>query len=248
MKLIRLGTDRDLLANIEDEEDDFDYEATWAPMHAWRALVQMQAMEAVAPLAQVFDWSEDTEGDLINEGLTDAFEKFGAPVIEPLAAFMNEAGHSVPGYISASEVLARIGVEHPEHRERIAQIVTSALEEHFERNEKEVNGFWISDLIDLDAVSSHPVIEKAFEAKKVDLTIAGDLEDVEMELGLREERETPAPNLPLPFNFMRSLREVDESLPALVKGEMKRFEKKAKKEKNKRKQEKKSRKKNRKKK
>ena len=67
-----------------------------------------------------------------------------------------------------------------------------------------------------------------------------------MEFGLREHRETPAPNMPLPFNFIRSLREVDESLPALIKAEIERDGIKAKKQKNKRKQDKKSRKKNRK--
>ncbi len=241
-ELIRLGMDRHLLVDVADVDDD----EMWAPMHAWRILVQMRAMESIAPLTQVLDWSEETETDLISEGLTDALVKFGAPVIESLAAFMNEPGHAIGGYISASEVMSRIGEQQPEHRDRIIQILTSALDENFERNDEDVNGFWIADLLDLDAIESYPAIKKAFVANKVNLRVVGDLEDVEMEFGMRAARETPAPNLTLPLDFMRALRDADEMLPVLLKDEKKRLIEKEKKQKNKRKQEKKSRRKNRK--
>lgn len=237
-ELIRLGTDRFLLSANEEVGDD----EMWAPMHAWRALVQLQAADAIAALTQILDWSFDTDSDLITEGFTDVLEKFGTSAIEPLAAFINERGHSVSGYTSASEVMGRIGIQHPEQRDRVVQIITSALDARFEHNDEDVNSFWIVDLLDLKAVESYPVIKKAFDAKKVNLRVAGDLEDVEIEFGMRKERETPPPNKPLPFDFMRS-REDDIGIP---RDEAKKFEKKAKKEKNKRKQEKKSRKKNRK--
>ena len=37
-----------------------------------------------------------------------------------------------------------------------------------------------------------PVIRRAFDADAIDITIAGDLEDAEIELGFREERATPS--------------------------------------------------------
>ena len=228
-ELIRLGTDRDLLTDIEGVDED----EMWAPMHAWRILVQMQAVEAIAPLAQVLDWSEESDGDLINEGLTTAFETFGPPVIEPLAAFINEVGHTVFGYISASEVMAHVAVEYPEYRDRVIKIISSALDAYHERNDEDVNGFWLADLLDLNAVDSYPIIKRAFEAGKINVRIAGDLEDVELEFGMREKRDTPAPNFPLPFDFMRPIPELDTKSHK-------------KKEKSKRKQEKRSRKKNRK--
>lgn len=230
-ELIRLGTDRRLLT----DDEDVGYDEVWAPMHAWRVLAQLQASEAVTPLAQVLDWSEDSDGDLINEGLTDALEEFGEPVIEPLTAFINEAGHKAPGYIGASEVMARVVERHPEYRERVVAGISSALEAHFERNDEDVNGFWLADLLDLKAVESYPIIKKVFEANRINVRIAGDLEDVEIEFGMRTKRDTPGPNLPLPYDFMRLLRD-----------DHNRHQQKMKKEKNKRKHEKKSRKRNRK--
>jgi len=246
-ELIRLGTDRHLLVDV----DDVDGDEMWAPMHAWRILAQLQAAEAIAPLAQVLDWSEESDSDLVNEGLTDALEEFGEPAIEPLTVFINEPGHKESGYISASEVMCHIAEKQPECRERVVANISTALDAHFERNDEDVNGFWLADLLDLKAVESYPIIKKAFEAKKINVRVAGDLEDVEIEFGMREKRDTPAQNLPLPLDFLsrdiaRPIREIDETLPYLGKDELKRHQEKTKKEKNKRKQEKKSRKKNRK--
>jgi len=188
LELIRLGTDWELLVINNEMYDD----EQWAPMHAWRILVQMQAVEAIEPLVQILDMGEEIDNDLINEGLPEALVKFDAPVIAALAAFMNEPGHSVPGYVSASAILARIGMEHTEQYEHITQIITSALESNFEGNEEEVNGFWISDLLDMNAKNSYPIIKKAYEADKVDITIVGDLEDVEIEWGcVMNEKHLP---------------------------------------------------------
>ena len=114
------------------------------------------------------------------------------------------------GYISASEVMAHIAERHPEYRERVVESISSALDSHFARNDEDVNGFWLADLLDLKAVESYSIIKKAFDAKKINVRIAGDLEDVEIEFGMRAKRDTSPPNLPLPLNFMRSLRQEDE--------------------------------------
>ena len=211
----------------------------------------MRAVEAIAPLAQLLDWSEETDSDLINEGLTDALEEFGEPTIEPLTIFINEAGHSEYGYISACDVMCHIAEKQPEYREIVVANISSALDEHFERNDEDVNGYWLSDLLDLQAVESYPIIKKAFEAKKINVRVAGDLEDVEIEFEMRKQRDTPSPNLPLPKKFLNHegavpMRETDETFTFLGKDDLKRDQEKKKKEKNKRKQEKKSRKKNRK--
>ena len=57
-----------------------------------------------------------------------------------------------------------------------------------------LNGLVIAYLIELEAVDSIGAIRKAFYNGNVDLTVAGDIEDVEILLGLRTERETPHPN------------------------------------------------------
>jgi hypothetical protein len=49
-------------------------------------------------------------------------------------------------------------------------------------------------LCDLKAVESAAVIEGAFAADTVDLSMLGDWEEAQILLGLLEERVTPAPN------------------------------------------------------
>jgi hypothetical protein len=187
-ELVRMGTDRHLL--LDDDVDDL---AMWAPMHAWRVLAQRKAGEAIAPLVQVLALSDQTDGDLISEGLQDVLEEFGPAAISPLAGFLVEAGDTFGGLVGAGETLAHIGKNHPEYRQQIIPIITAALEARHMTNEPDVNGFWIADLLDLNAVESYPVIKKAFEDDKVDPRIAGDLEEVEIEFGLRKERSTPSP-------------------------------------------------------
>jgi hypothetical protein len=185
-ELIRMGTDRHLLL-----DEDVDELEMWAPMHAWRALSQMQAKESLASLVPLLALSDQAEGDLITEGLQDVLQNFGPAAIPPLAGFLVEAGDDSSGLVGASETLSRIGEKYPEYRQQIIHIITAALEARCATNKPDINGFWIADLLDLKAVESYPIIKKAFEEDMVDPRIAGDLEEVEIELGLRQERSTP---------------------------------------------------------
>jgi hypothetical protein len=237
-ELIRLGTDRHLLV------DDVDEPAMWAPMHAWRVLAQMYAPEAIAPLVQVLALVDETDTDLIGEGLQDVLESFGPTAIDALTTFLFEAGDGNGGLVGAGEALARIGKAYPEYRDLVVQFITATLEARYAHNDPQINGFWISDLLDLNAVESFPVIKKAYEANAVDPMVSGDLEEVEIELGLREKRTTPRPLTP--FQRAKGLglergMGYPEPFPYLASQKIE------KKEKTKRKQEKKSRKKNRKK-
>jgi hypothetical protein len=238
-ELIRLGTDRHLLV-----DDDVDDAAMWAPMHAWRVLAQMNSPEAIAPLVHVLALVDEADSDLINEGLQDVLESFGPAAIDPLAAFLVEAEDGNGGLVGAGEALSRIGTAHPEHRDQITQILSAAFEARYATNDPMINGFWIADLLDLNAVESYPAIKKAFEENKVDPSIAGDLEDVEIEFGLLKERKTPRPLTPLQRAFKLALEREFNGVEPFPLGVSQKVTKK---EKAKRKQEKKSRKKNRKK-
>ena len=70
-----------------------------------------------------------------------------------------------------------------------------------------LNAFLMSYLVDLKAVEAAPVMEKAFAADRVDISVQGDWEDVQIRLGLLDERLTPAPDyhlLPEPVRFART--------------------------------------------
>ncbi len=57
-----------------------------------------------------------------------------------------------------------------------------------------LNAYLISSLIDLKAVESLDLIRIAFQENTVDLAVAGDVEDIEISLGVRETRVTPQRN------------------------------------------------------
>jgi hypothetical protein len=238
-ELIRLGTDRHLLF------DDVEEDAMWAPMHAWRVLAQMDAHEAITPLMQVLALEDEADSDLISEGLQDVLERFGPAAIDSLTSFMFEAEDGNDGLIGAGEALASIGRNFPETRDRMVQIISTTLEARYAANDPQINGFWVSDLIDLKAIDSFPTIKKAYEAKAVDPMVCGDLEDVELELGLIKERTTPRPITPLQraigLGLERGLS-IPKLFPTIATSKI------GKKEKTRRKKEKESRKKNRKKK
>lgn len=132
--------------------------------------------------------------------------------------------------------LAGIGNRYPEERERCIQGIAAVLEK-YETNNEGLNGFLIGDLIDVKAVEHIDLIKQAFEANAVDKFVNGDVEDVQIEMGLLEKRITPEH----PWRFSRLAPESDDLFAPSPKSS-----KAAKKAKNKRKQEKKSRKKNRK--
>jgi len=62
-------------------------------------------------------------------------------------------------------------------RDEIVAILTRQLD-LFERADEELNAFVISALLDLKAVESAPVMERAFAADRVDLSVCGDWSNV----------------------------------------------------------------------
>jgi hypothetical protein len=227
-ELIRMATDQYLI--LEAEEPEF-----WGPIHAWRALAQLDAKAAIDPLVGIFSLVKAADSDWLTEDLPRTLVKLGPASIPALAMYLIEPRHDALGRISAGGTLKDIAEEYPETREQVKGILLSALE-LFAENDAELNGFLMGDLLDLEAVEAMPVIRRAFSANAIDITIAGDLEDAEIELGFREERATPS----------RIKEVIDQKYPFLgalaekVEQEAKRETQAAQREKAKKKQQKKS--------
>jgi len=113
--------------------------------------------------------------------------------------------------VSYASCLRQIGQMHPAARDEIVGLFTGFLAEAA-NNHPTLNAFIISDLIDLKAVESAPVMEQAFAADHVDWSIAGDWEDVQIALGLLAERITPKPNYQL-ANLLPALVALDAASP-----------------------------------
>ncbi len=183
--LIRMATDPAL--NLGDPNSP----EVWAPLHAWRALGQLRAEEAIGPL---LGWLrplyDDKYDDYALSELPQVFEMIGPAALPALEAALQEESRGCYALISIAKAIAAIGTAYREDRARCVAILTRKLEDA-ERNDPGLNGFIISDLIDLQAMESAPVIERAFAADGVDVTVAGDWHDVFLALGLEG---TPPPS------------------------------------------------------
>ena len=162
----------------------------WAPVHAWRTLAQLQAEDAIEPLLALFDFEEDFDDDWAISELPTIYGMIGPKAVPALSRYLSDTSAELLSRLSVVDCIKEIGKTHPGAKLECAQALSTQLE-HFRRNPTTLNGFLISGLMGLQAVDHLPLIQQAFDNGQVDLSIAGDIEEVEIELGLREERSTP---------------------------------------------------------
>jgi hypothetical protein len=193
-ELIRMATDDAL--NYGDPKSL----EVWAPVHAWRALAQLRAVEAIEPLISQFKLVDELSDDYVSMDFPQVFSMIGPQALKPLSAYISSGEHGKSGKICATECIGKIGETRKEQRKDCIDILTAHLRD-FEKNARDLNGFLIWQLGDLKAVESLEIIRKAYESNCVDIGIVGDLEDVEILLGARKKRDTPKPRYNvLPFD------------------------------------------------
>jgi len=168
-----------------------DSSKAWAPMHAWRALGQLGAHEAVPPLLAFLRATEND--DAVSEELPVVFGMIGPAAVPFIAAFLSDRSSPISPAATAMAGLREIVARHPECRDDCVGILARVLEPDA-ATDPVVNGFAVGTLIDLAAVEAIDVMRDAFRRRAVDLSLVGDEEDVEIALGLRERRATPAPS------------------------------------------------------
>ena len=191
-ELIRLACDATL--HTAEAENP----AVWAPAHAWRALGQLRAVEAVAPLLELLRVRADD--DWVDIELPYVFGLIGPGAVPHVTDFLADQSVTTEPLITAIKCLVEIAERNPPSRNECIDILARRLKCGAE-NDPTVNGFLISALIDLEAIKTIGLIRQAFDQQVVDLSIAGDVEDVEMEFGLRRQRSTPRPVYPLFFGI-----------------------------------------------
>jgi hypothetical protein len=179
--LIRMACDPALL------QADNDSPEVWAPVHAWRALGQLRAEAATAPLVALL--AELETDDAAEADLPAVFGMIGPSVIAPLAVFLAapDVASSVKGV--AMMALKEITARHPAARDDCVAVLARVLET-VSTEDSLAGGFAVGTLLDLHAVEAIDAIRGAFARGAVDDWVAGDLEDVEIELGLRAHRAT----------------------------------------------------------
>jgi hypothetical protein len=184
-ELIRMVTDHKLLRADQNSLE------VWASVHAWRALGQLRAEEAIKPLIGLFN--DLSDHDWASEELPKAVAMLGEKAIKPLREFLLDSSNKELARATAANCLEEIGSKNPSLKNDCISILVEYLDQST-IDAPTLNGLVIAYLMELKAVDSIDVIRKAFNNGNVDITVAGDLEDVEIQLGLRTKRETPQPN------------------------------------------------------
>jgi hypothetical protein len=190
-ELIRMATDEEL-NNAPGESPE-----VWAPLHAWRTLGQLRAEAAIEPLLGLFKRIDEHDDDWVLDDLPRAFGKIGPDALPALSAYLAGPERALVERQAAGQSIVEIGRSHPESRDDCVVVLVGQLD-RFTENGRSLNGSLVSLLLDLEAVEAAPVMEQAFAAGQVDESVAGDWEDVQIELGLRDKRSTPATYAAIP--------------------------------------------------
>jgi hypothetical protein len=196
-ELIRMVSDSDL--NGADQDSPH----IWAPTHAWRALGQLRAETAAGPLVRLFE--QFKHDDWLNDELPEVFSLIGPAAIPALAEFLGDDRVEEICRISVPACLEGIALTHAESRDACTEALARQLE-RYETNGDTLNAFLILSLTKLEATEAIGLIRRAFADDCVDLIVQGDVEDVELELGLRRQRSTPRRRLdPFGLSALRDL-------------------------------------------
>lgn len=185
--LIRLATDKEL------NSGEIDTIEAWGPVHAVRVLNQLGAEAAIEPLVNLFHQVDD---DWMPNELFEFYATVGAAAIPTLEAYLQDLSHNAYNLADAATSLTKVAERHPDLRDKCVAVLTQRLED-FANNDLELNAFFIGELIDLQAVESAPVIERAFAANRVSTVIVGDWDMVQVELGLKTREEVPNKQFPV---------------------------------------------------
>lgn len=181
--LINIAIDRSLFS-IENEADA----RGWGPVHAWRALAQLRAQEAVDPLLCLFH--EVTDNDWVIEEMPDVFAMIGPAAFGALADYLADKTHPVHSRLVAATGLMEMGLAYPEVREQSVAALAGQLEGYL-LNTPGMNGVLIANLVELTAVEYADLILAVFTLGQVDRFIAGDWRDVQVRLHGLESSPNP---------------------------------------------------------
>jgi len=191
--LIRMALDPELNQAVTESLE------VWAPVHAWRTLAQLRAEAAIEPLLHLLRRIDDAEDDWVGEELPEVYEQIGPAAIPALTAYLRDTTHGLWARVAAASSLQKIAARDFQARAKCIPILIEQLSKSATQDPS-FNGFLADALVDLKATEALPVIRRVYADEHIDETIIGDWEDVEIEFGLREERDTPRRPL-FPFLF-----------------------------------------------
>ncbi len=181
-------------SQADDEEGwDADYDVM---IHAARALASLRNVEHLDSLLDLLRRADRDDDEFFLEEFPFWIELMGGVAAPVLREQLARRGETEGFRIAVLEALEGKLV-HQEGKGELAAVLVELLETG--HPDYGFNAFAVRTLINLGAEAYIDVFGKAFAADVVDLGVCGDLEDIEVELGIRESRETARPD----YSFLR---------------------------------------------
>jgi hypothetical protein len=196
----------ELIQILDDEElypPDEEVDEYWPAIHAWRALAQLEATEAIEPLSRVIarlDNPDEDYAEWIMDEMPMVFQQIGTESIPFLANYLRDGSHGQTSHITVVEILQIFAEFYPETRDFCISLFTEQLS-RFDANLKDVNGFIVVSLAELKALDTAATIEEAFEKGCVSERVGGNWEDIQVLMGLKPPKQDLSPIRPI---FLRS--------------------------------------------
>jgi hypothetical protein len=172
------------IARLWLEEDELpEWPAGAVPIHAWRALGQLRAIEAVEALLSIQNRLNEEGDDWYLEEFPAVFASIGPAAIPALTNYLADKSNNEFPRACAADGLSHIAQQYPESRDEVVKIHIDQLARD-EANAYELNGLVVCHLLDLEATEAAEAIERAFAANLIDETICGSWGEVRKELGV----------------------------------------------------------------
>ncbi len=211
-KLSELVFDNDIeLMEYGDEIEGLKF----APIHAIIALGQLQASDIAQKLLNALDTYIDD--DYYDWALTRYFRDIDPKKFTMLESYFHDESHDPLTRMSALEIIEKMGKKQLQLHEKIEALLLKYLQEDCSDHDG-LNAFVLSMLKSYGGVKHIDIIQKSFATKSIDIFFDGDLEDFEIDLGIRDKRETPRQKnkFQMMADMMQRHRDDTESIPYIA--------------------------------
>lgn len=188
-ELIRLATDDICMDTDEDSCEKYEESLYYASIHAVYILGLLKAVKSIPYILGRKEKDAGTS-DYFNESFVTYIGCMGSVGLNDIEEyiFQNPTSYDL---ISIFDGIDEILKYEQESAEQIESIMVRYLNNN--QTHRVALSFAISTLIDIGEDKHIELIRQTFKNKDVDTLFRGDLEDIEIELGLRGARETSKP-------------------------------------------------------
>jgi yecA family protein len=188
--LLTLAKGEHLKESQADDEEAWDADDD-VMIHAARALASFQNVEHLDSLLDLLRRADRNQDEFFLEEFPYWIQLMGSGVSQALREQLAKREETEGFRISVLEALEGEPVEQG-GKEELMAVLAELLEAR--HPDYSFNAFAVNTLINLGAKTYIDVVRKALEADVIDQSVCGDLEDIEIGLGIREGRETIRPD------------------------------------------------------